>query len=225
VLHNETNELNERRVKRCIPKERSVFAGIPVRVPGIDGILNSFSVPEDQNSKVNRWKQRLEQAQAAIWADEPAHPVHVYHYSSLNNIRSVLSARQLWLFDVRSMPNDPGDGIYRIDLFYSVLVNKSVPRWLVQHFRPGGTLGLGSAWHSYVSCFSTESDLEDVWDQFGDHGKGCAIELSFPAFRESSDGGKAYGWTPMFYDRGEQRDAPRRQSTRRSGSTVRRART
>jgi hypothetical protein len=106
------------------------------------------------------------------------------------------------------MPNDTGDGIYWIEIFWSVLRRKSVPEWVRELFRPGNTLGLGSAWYSYVSCFSGESDLQDQWDNFADHGRGCAIELSFPKFKAASDGGKAYGWTPMFYDaEGQKRHA------------------
>jgi hypothetical protein len=46
--------------------------------------------------------------------------------------------------------------------------------------------------------------LEYQWEHYADHGKGCALELPFGAVKTNSEDGKAYGWTPMVYDRVEQ---------------------
>jgi hypothetical protein len=164
-------------------------------------------VPEDLKSKKDRWRTRFREIQNEIWSDDQPSPDHLYHYSSLVNIRKILSGRELWLFDVRTMPNDSRDGIYWVEVFWSVLRRKSVPPWIVELFRPGNTLGLGEDWYSYVSCLSAESRLEDQWEQFADHGAGCAVEVSFAALEGASDGGHAYGYTPMCYGAKEQTTA------------------
>lgn len=164
-------------------------------------------MPEDFEPKRDRWRTCFREIQNEIWSDHPhqdAVPDHLYHYSSLSNIRSILSSRELWLFDVCTMQNDPSDGKYWIDVFYSVLLRKSVPKWLTDNFRPSKTLGLGSAWYSYVSCFSEDAWLKGQWEDFADRGRGCAIELSFVTFTDASNGGLGYGWTPMLYDAEDQ---------------------
>jgi hypothetical protein len=110
------------------------------------------------------------------------------------------------------MQNDPGDGRHWIEVFCSVLRRKILPDW-VAALLPGSTLGLGSKWHDYGSCFSPEPELLDQWEEFADHSRGCAIELAFPKFIDASDEGKEYGCVPMFYDAKEQKCAPRRPLT------------
>lgn len=171
-----------------------------------------LSGAEDLETKQRRWLAHLKDSQIQVWSGGPqvSAPSHLHHYSSLANIEKIISGRELWLFDVCTMQNDPGDGRYRIGVFHSVLIHKSVPAWLAHQFQPGKGLGIGHAWYSYVSCFSSESGLEDQWEQFADHGTGCAIEISFAAFINACDGGKAYAWTPMLYDPNEQADRAER---------------
>jgi hypothetical protein len=172
------------------------------------GYSKISTVPEDLEAKRDRWRTRFREIQNEIWNDHPqpdAVPDHLYHYSSLSSIRSILSSRELWLFDVCTMQNDPGDGRHWIEVFYSVLRPKILPDWVTALFQPGSTLGLGSEWHDYVSCFSPEPELQDQWEEFGDHGRGCAIELAFPKFLDASEEGKEYGCVPMFYDAKEQK--------------------
>jgi hypothetical protein len=97
----------------------------------------------DLNERIKHWKDRLHQLQRYVWP-EPQEPNHLYHYSSAKNIRNILASGELWLFDVRSMQNDPGDGLYWMEVFWRVLNRKSVPDWLREHFRPGRTLGLAA---------------------------------------------------------------------------------
>lgn len=171
------------------------------------GTLKVYPVPEDLASKRARWNSRFREIQDHLGSDPPA-PEHLYHHSSLSKIQDIVRGGGMWLFDVRTMENDPGDGKRWIEVFRSVLNRKDVPPSLGWNFQPGTPLerGLGSEYYEYVSCFSASSALKDQWDDFGDKGRGCAIELSFRAFIDASNSGHEYGWTPMLYAAEEQRE-------------------
>lgn len=99
-------------------------------------------MPEDLAAKRARWNRRFREIQDHLGSDPPA-PEHLYHHSSLSNILNIVRSGGLWLFDVCTMQNDPGDGKRWIEVFRCVLNRKSVPPLLVQNFRPGSTLVRG----------------------------------------------------------------------------------
>jgi len=106
--------------------------------------------------------------------------------------------------------NDVHDGTYWSTVFRDVQRRKSVPDIIREPFERGDGVGIGTAYFSYLACFSSAFDLESQWNDYADNGRGCAIEFSFEAMRANADGGKAYAWTPMEYDEDVQWDKAER---------------
>jgi len=99
--------------------------------------------------------------------------------------------------------NDPGDGTYWSVVFSKLLDHKSVPELVRKPFQRGNGIGIGEAWFSYLICFSPASDLASQWEEYADHGAGCAIEFSFDALLndetvESCTRGRQWSMTRMF---------------------------
>jgi hypothetical protein len=146
---------------------------------------------------VQNLKDHLLKHQDTLFVDPPI-PGKLYHYSGLESIKRILQSGEFWLFDVCTMKKDPGDGLYWIDVFQSVLRRKVVGERFLEAFQ--SRMGIGVAWYSYITCFSSNAHLESQWHSFADKGRGCAIEISTEALIAGSDRGNAYGWTPMKYD-------------------------
>jgi hypothetical protein len=168
----------------------------------------SHVVREDLDTKRQRWLSILLNFQNTLYID-PQFPRHLYHYSSLAGIRGILNSKSIWLSDILLM-NDEHDGKYWSIVFRDVQRKKSVPPIIRDPFERGSGVGIGSAYYSYIACFSPEYNLDSQWKHYADEGRGCALEFSFEAVRDNADGGKAYGWTPMEYDE----DVQREQATR-----------
>jgi hypothetical protein len=155
-----------------------------------------------RRSRIIEARRVLNDSQGEIHTD-PEFPQHIYHYAPRQSIRGILESREIWLFDTFSMQNDLMDGRAWIDVFRCVLSRKSLPPSVKFLFSPGGLLY--TRWcYSLVACFSSNCELPQQWRDFADMGKGCAIEFSFNAIRERSDGGHSFGWTPMLYGERDQ---------------------
>lgn len=157
---------------------------------------------EDLEGKHERWKTTLQKAQKELWP-EPPHPQHLYHYSTLDKTRSIVTGREMWLSDIRSVTGDECDGTHWIKVFRPIINRKSVPKYVKDVFQTQ-TFGLGSQWHVYIGCLSAEPDLDFQWEHYADQGRGCATELSFESLAANCEGGKAYAYLPMLYEESEQ---------------------
>jgi hypothetical protein len=160
---------------------------------------------ETLEEKQARWKAHLEGVQGDLFNFTDILPPRLYHYSNLNAITNILKSREMWLTDVFHVTGDPRDGTYWLNVFRPIISRKSIPV-VVKRFFGLERYGLGDVWHKYVVCFSPESELEYQWENYADHGKGCAIELSSEVLQSKSEGGKIYAYMPMLYARAEQED-------------------
>jgi Protein of unknown function (DUF2971) len=158
------------------------------------------------NAKTEFWRSRLQDFQTQLWADYDSRtPAKMYHYSSMRGICGILSSREVWASNVRSM-KDPLDGLYWLQLFRDATGRNSVPNYVQHWFQAPGSFGLETHWNMYISCFSERKDLEHQWKYYADEGRGCAIEISFGALSASADGGKKLAWMKMLYDPGQQKE-------------------
>ncbi len=158
---------------------------------------------EDPEAKRERWKSSLQKVQNELWIDPPL-PSHLYHYSTLDAVRNILTKQEIWLSDIGSVRGDAYDGRYWIKVFRPIINRKSVPNYVTDLFQRTDSFGLGSLWYSYIACFSAESELEYQWEHYADDRTGCAIEIPFDSLARRCDDGKAYAWLPMVYDAEEQ---------------------
>lgn len=157
-----------------------------------------------------RWRQADNDFRTALWGQYHSNlPERLYHYTSAKGTRGILSHKEIWLSDIRSM-SDQRDGLYWIDVFRPIIRRKSIPGYIRRGFETVEGLGIGQLWTKYITCFSPHPDSEYQWGHYADGGRGCAIEISVERLVTRADGGGSYGFMRMLYDRREQEEKAER---------------
>jgi hypothetical protein len=103
---------------------------------------------------------------------------HVYHYTDVNALVSILQARELWFSDASCL-NDSSDGIYMPELYRDAAAQLLLemgddPQGVATHYL---TLVQKNPynfhWQQFVCCFSNNPDSSNQWINYGAAGPYC----------------------------------------------------
>lgn len=112
-----------------------------------------------------------------------ASPKHVYHYTTLDTLISIVRDRELWMSDIATM-NDAKDGTYIVDLLKTVASNlKALPQYAgndraeayLRYVDENARLTIGGI---FLCCFSKDFDSLSQWRAYGSSAPCC---LAFDA--------------------------------------------
>jgi Protein of unknown function (DUF2971) len=138
---------------------------------------------------------------------------HIYHYTDLPALRSIVGTQDLWLTDSR-FSNDTEEMAHGFGVVQQVIAQrhrrargvKTKAFWAGLQKRLEATRERGV----YVSCFCMADDLLGQWRSYGANGTGVSIRLTTTEFQylsgpdlASGDFGLMYLWK-VFYDPGQQ---------------------
>jgi hypothetical protein len=130
-------------------------------------------------------------------------PDFVFHYSSPEGIRGILSSRQLWCTDINHVKNDPYEGDHCLPIIRRVIRRKSVPRSFRDNFWDVG-IGLKTHFTSYIACFCADAEQSQMWQDYAANSTGCAIRFDVEQLIRGSGGGSKFGLGQVIYDEGVQ---------------------
>ncbi len=134
-------------------------------------------------------------------------PHYSYHYTGEQALRGIIGGRCFWCTDLRDV-DDKSEGDYAAEIIRDVANRKSVGKDLqrVLNGRPD-LLGLKDLYQMYIICFCGAAERPQMWERYGDHGRGYAIKFDSTVLLEGSSDGRSYALVPITYDPSRQAEA------------------
>jgi hypothetical protein len=143
-------------------------------------------VPEKLQSVANRflaWSDNL--IQARNWATEQT----LFHYTTVDNFEKILASQELWLTRLQQQ-RDPTELKFGLDLFRQVVeenisaVSESpFHRTFFSQLLRFDDAMFSTSFDCHIACFAPHGEDFDLWEGYGDNGKGVAIGVNPEFFK------------------------------------------
>ncbi len=132
------------------------------------------------------WSDRLLQARS--WSNSKP----LFHYTTVAALEGILSSRSLWLTRLQEQ-KDPTELSFGLDLYQQIVAENAadaspsrIHAAFFDELRKIDKPTFATHFDCHVACFAPHGEDFDLWERYGDRGRGVAIGIS-PAFFAVSD--------------------------------------
>jgi len=127
-------------------------------------------------------------------------PAEITHYTSLEGLKGIVGRQEIWCTDIRQV-NDPLEGDYGMKIIQNVITRKSVPSAFVEFvMRQKRLFGVKELFTNYIACFCAAHDIEAMWQNYAEGGRGYGVVFDARTLLAASNGGHLYSFAPLIYD-------------------------
>lgn len=136
----------------------------------------------------------------------------LYHYTNLGAVQGILGNEEIWFTDIYHL-NDPTEFKHGAGIVLKVIAGHPQRRdpvidYFCKPLCENTEKRFKKIFSSHVASFTGLADNQGQWEDYGDQGRGCAIEFAPSFFRRgdaeppAADGSRVHSMlmTPMIYD-------------------------
>ncbi len=135
----------------------------------------------------------------------------IYHYTSLDAARQILTDRVLWASDVLSM-NDTSEFKHAVSIVDDELMSRwyRLPVDFAEYFRPQKLLLIGQQWNAFAACFCSEGDLLEQWRAYTPNADGVSLGFRIASLQELGRASNDFALIKINYSSDDLRNATAR---------------